>query len=227
MVAKTPAKSAFDLAVLLAVARPEEDVADLRARRVRHLLHADDEHHPSALRLDEVEPLVDRGGAGRAGVLDPGGRGETEPVVGLEDERRGEVLGGEAVVEEPYVDGVDVLRPDPRVRHRVGGDAADEGLDVLALEPSEPRMRPAHDATRHVLSSRNEFRPGRRRRDGGAGNGSSWLDVPRIAGGGNLRQSGTPGGPAPGHLPAAASRRSRQRRARPPSSSRGARSGRA
>ena len=144
-------EAAFDLSILLAVARAEQDVAHLRPRRVGHLLDADHEHDAPAFRFDEVETLVNGGRAGRAGVLDPGGGFEAQAVVRLEHERRGEVLRGEPVVEETDVDGVHVIRRDARVRHRLGGDPGDERLDVLAFEPAELRMRPACDATRHVL----------------------------------------------------------------------------
>src|SRR3546814_6735063 len=93
-----PGEPALDRRLLLEVARLHEDAADLRPRRVGHLLDADDEHDTAALRLDEVQPLMDGGGACGAGVLDPGRRLEAEMLVRLQRQRSHEVLRREAAV---------------------------------------------------------------------------------------------------------------------------------
>ncbi len=127
----------------------EKNVADLRPRRLRHLLDADHQHGLGALGLDGLDRLMHGGRSRRAGILDAGRRLEAELVIGLEDQGGGEILSGEAAVEMAEDHLVDVLRPKARVIQRLVGDADDQALDGLGVELAEGSMGPADDAGSH------------------------------------------------------------------------------
>src|SRR3546814_18344066 len=112
-----PGEPALDRRLLLEVARLHEDAADLRPRRVGHLLDADDEHDTAALRLDEVQPLMDGGGARGAGVLDPGRGPEAELPVRLPPHRRLDVLRRAAAVLSAHIASLDIAMPPTPLTH--------------------------------------------------------------------------------------------------------------
>ena len=118
---------------------------------------------------DRFDGLMHRGRAGGAGVLDPARA--LEPQVGrsLKHQRGSEILRREPGVEMPEHDLVDIGGGNPGVGERLLGDAHDQALDRLALEPAEGRMSPANDASRHgvLLSFGSVWRfPGRDARPG-------------------------------------------------------------
>jgi hypothetical protein len=144
---------------------PAKVAADLGARRAGHLLDADDERDAGALRLDRLDRLVDRGRAGRAGVLDADRGLEAEALVRLQHQRGGEVLWAKAGVEMAEHDLVDVARLDAGVLQRLVGNADDQALHGLVIELPEGRMGPADDAGGHgaILAIRSR-ECGQRRR---------------------------------------------------------------
>ena len=64
-------KAALDRVLLLTIAGAEQDIADLGAADFGHFLNPDDESETGAAGRDRVQPLMDRGRTGGAGVLDP------------------------------------------------------------------------------------------------------------------------------------------------------------
>ncbi len=141
-------EAAIDLALLLQVGGADQYVGDVRG--LGHLLGADDEHVPRALRRDGVHALMDRGRSRGAGILDARRRLEAQRRIGLQHQRRGEFLAHEHAhgADENLID---VGGRQPGIGDRVGGDADDQGFDILAFELAEARMRPTHDAGGHVF----------------------------------------------------------------------------
>ncbi|MGY3422005.1 hypothetical protein ACVWZW_002480 [Bradyrhizobium sp. F1.13.4] len=80
---KHAGEAADGVAVLGQIGRLEQVLADLRPRRARHLFDADNEDNPGRAGRDRAHALMDGGGAGGAGVLDPGRRLEAQLRVGL------------------------------------------------------------------------------------------------------------------------------------------------
>ena len=74
----TPANPAGMSDFFLVVAGPEQDVADLLARRRGHLLDADHQGKAATAGQQEVARTVNRGRAGGAGVLVAGDRLEPQ-----------------------------------------------------------------------------------------------------------------------------------------------------
>ncbi len=142
-------KPAFDPVFLLAVAGAEQNVADLRARHLGHLLDADDQSEPRLLGGNRVQPLVDCRRTGGAGILDPGRRLEAKAGIGLKHERGREFLADKAAVHRAEKDRVDIGRGDPGIGERRLRRLDDQRLNVLVLVLAEFRMRPAHDAPAH------------------------------------------------------------------------------
>src|SRR5262249_41168586 len=69
--AEDAGEAAFDVGFLAYVGTLEQDPADVRTRRRRHLLDADDEHDARGAGADRLDALMHGGGTGGAGVLDP------------------------------------------------------------------------------------------------------------------------------------------------------------
>jgi hypothetical protein len=88
--------------------------------------------------------------AGGASILDPCRRLEAKGRIGLEHERRREVLLHEAAIEVAEIDLVDLLRPHPGIRERRRRRLHDQALDVAALVLAEGQMPPADDAGCHA-----------------------------------------------------------------------------
>jgi hypothetical protein len=137
------------VAIFRQIGRFQQVLADLRARRRRHLLDADDQHHARRLRLDGAHGLMHGRRAGGAGVLDTRRGLEPQLRVRLQHERRREILRGKPGVEMPQHDLVDIISRDACMRQRLVGDAHDQAFDALGVQLSEGRMRPAHDGSRH------------------------------------------------------------------------------
>ena len=93
------------------------------------------------------------GRARRAGILDPRRALEAQIGRGLQHQRRGEILRGEAGVEMAEHDLIDVLGSNAGVGKRAVGDPRHQALDRFTFELAERRVRPANDACRHFRSS--------------------------------------------------------------------------
>ena len=145
---------ALDALLLVDIGAAQQRLADGRAGELGHLLDADDEHDARRLGLDRAQALVDGGGAGGAGVLDPGRGLEAQGRVGLEDERAGEVLGDEAAVEVAEPDLVDLGGLEAGVGDGGRGGLDDQALGTAALVLAERQMAPADDAGGHGGRSR-------------------------------------------------------------------------
>ena len=139
----------FDIGLVAHVGRLEQILADLRRRRRRHLLDPDDERKARTLRRNRVEPLVHRGRAGGAGILDPGRSLEAQIGRGLQHQRRGEILRREARVEMAEHDLVDFARPNAGIHQRLARDPHDQAFDRLTLKLPEAGVRPSDDAGGH------------------------------------------------------------------------------
>ena len=86
--AEDAGETARRVAVLRQVGGLEEVLADLGARRRRHLLDPDDERDAGAAGFDGLDGPVHGGRAGGAGVLDARRRLEAQRLARLQDERR-------------------------------------------------------------------------------------------------------------------------------------------
>jgi hypothetical protein len=113
-------------------AKPPSMSADLRTGCRGHLLDAHDQRDARRAGIDRLDALMDRGRAGRAGVLHAGGAFEAQFGRGLQHQRRGEILRREAGVEMPEHDLVDVGRRDPGTGHGLPRDAHDQAFDRFA-----------------------------------------------------------------------------------------------
>jgi hypothetical protein len=147
-----------DVAFLAPVAGGEQDVADLRAGRGGHLLGPHHQREAAAPGGQEVARAVDGGGAGGAGVLEPRRRLVAQRRQRLQDHGAGEVLLGEAVVEQADEAGVDLLRRDAGILDRGSGDPADQAFDIRVFQLAERTMRPADDTSLgHRVPLRRRF----------------------------------------------------------------------
>ena len=133
--AEDAGETALDAGLLLEIGGLEERLADRRAGQLGHLLDADHQHEPRLPGGDAPQPLMDRGRAGGAGVLDPGRRLEAKSRIGLQHERAGKILANEAAVEVAEIDVVDVGRRDARRRP----DRPLRRLDDQILDAAGPR----------------------------------------------------------------------------------------
>jgi hypothetical protein len=162
--AEDPGKAAVDIRLLADVRRLEQVAPDVRRGRCRHLLDADHKRDARGSGSDRIDRLMYRGRAGGTGVLDPARALEAQVGRSLEHQRGSEILRREPGVEMPEQDLVDIGSGNPGIGERLLGDAHDQALDRLALEPAEGRMSPANDASRHgaLLSFGSVWRfPGR------------------------------------------------------------------
>ena len=96
--------------LVLVVARLGQRFGNLGRLGAGHLLGADGQHEAGAAGADGVDAAVERGGARRARVLDPGGGLEAKALVDAERQRCGEVLVLHPGVEGAEIDRVDVAR---------------------------------------------------------------------------------------------------------------------
>jgi hypothetical protein len=90
-----------------------------------------------------------RSRAGGAGVLDPRRALEAQIRGGLQHQRGGEILRGEAGIEMAEHDLIDVAGRHAGIAERLGRNAHYQALDRLPLEPAERSVRPSNDASRH------------------------------------------------------------------------------
>jgi hypothetical protein len=111
--------------------------------------NADHKHDARGLRLERAQPLMDRGGTGRAGVLDPRGALEAQVRRGLQHQRSGKILLREPGVEMPEHDLVDIGGRDAGIVKRIRGNPYDQALDRFGVEPPERCVCPSHDAAGH------------------------------------------------------------------------------
>src|SRR3546814_598856 len=88
-------EAAFGIAFLLQVARLQQVGADLRPRRVGHLLDPDDEHEACLARGDAAQARMHRSTSRGAGVLHPRRPLEAQGGISLQHQGRGEVLRSE------------------------------------------------------------------------------------------------------------------------------------
>ena len=150
--AENAGKAAVDFGLLAHIRGFEEIAADLGRRRRGHLLDADDEHDAGLPGRDGFQALMHGGGAGGAGIFDPGGALEAQIGRRLQHQGSGKILRRKAGIEVAEHDLVDVLGGDTGIRQRFAGNLDDEAFDRLAGELAERGMRPAHDAACHDTS---------------------------------------------------------------------------
>ena len=138
-----------NVALLAAIGGAEQVVADLRARRRRHLLSTQHEREAPPPSREEVARPMDRGRAGGAGVLVARRWLEAQFGHAVDRERTGKVLAREACVEEADEDSIHVAGRDAGVLDGATSDARDQRLDVRLIELAEGSVCPANDAGRH------------------------------------------------------------------------------
>src|SRR5439155_3264178 len=98
---------------------------------------------------NRADALMHRRRASGAGVLDPRRWLEAQLRIGLQHQRRREILRREAGVEMPEHDLVDIGSRNAGVGERLVGNLDNEALDGFGIELSEWRMRPSDDAGCH------------------------------------------------------------------------------
>ncbi len=76
--AEDAGEAAVDIGFFPHIGCLEQIASDLRGRRRGHLLDADHEHDAGGASGDRFKPLMHGGGAGSAGILDPGGALEAQ-----------------------------------------------------------------------------------------------------------------------------------------------------
>src|SRR5262249_37511380 len=91
-------------------------------------------------------------GARGAGILDPGRAFKAQIGRGLQHQRGGKVLRGEAGVEMAEHDLVDVLGGNCGIGKGIARDSHDKALDGFAGELAKRTMCPSYDAGGHYLS---------------------------------------------------------------------------
>ena len=84
---KDTGEAAFDLGIFLQVAGLHQDTANIRARRIRHLLDADHQNDLALLGFEKVEPLINGSRSRCTGILDTRCRLKAEPLISLQDKR--------------------------------------------------------------------------------------------------------------------------------------------
>lgn len=87
--------------------------------------------------------------SGRARILDARGRLEAQFRIGLQHQRRGEILRREAGVEVPQHDFVDIGRGDAGIGKRLGRGADHQALHRLRIELAKRRVGPSNDTGCH------------------------------------------------------------------------------
>jgi hypothetical protein len=136
---------ALDVRFLPHIGRLEQVAADLGGRCGRHLFDADYEHDARCHGRDGLQPLVDRGRAGGAGILHPGRPLEAQVRRGLQDQRSGKVLGREPGIEMPQQDFIDLTGGDAGIGQRAGRGTDDQAsTDSVSSRPNrwaQPMMR--------------------------------------------------------------------------------------
>jgi hypothetical protein len=95
---------------------------------------------------------MDRRRTGRARVLDPGSRFEPQLRIGLQHQRRGEILRRETGIEMPEHDLIDIGRRNAGICKRVGGDPDGQTLHGFGIELTKRRVRPSDDTGCHGRS---------------------------------------------------------------------------
>ena len=150
--AENSGEAAVDIGFFAYIRRLQEIAPNFGGRRRRHLLDADDEYDARGTCCDGLQPLMYGGRTGGTGVFHARGALEAQIGRGLENERGGEILRGEAGVEVAQHDFVDVPGVDAGVGERLRRYLHDQAFHSFIGQFAERRMRPSHNAGSHDCS---------------------------------------------------------------------------
>src|SRR5882757_8345588 len=136
----------------------DQHLARLRAVELGHLLDAHHQHEARLAGGQRVQPHVDRGRAGGAGILDPRAGLEAQVRVRLQRQGGVELLAHEAAIHVADIDDVDVLGLDASVGDSLAGGLHDQRFAGLAVELAEFSVGPSDDTGSHGTLLRDEPR---------------------------------------------------------------------
>src|SRR5579885_1123743 len=150
---KHAGKTGGDIPLFFAVAGVQQDIAHFWARCCRHLLDPDHKRKPPSAGGQKGSRAVEGSRARRAGILITRNGFEAKLRQELQHKRGGKVLTREAVVEQAYEGGIDILRCNLGIGNGCAGNWADQRFYVRFFQLAEFGVSPAYNAEiRHGVS---------------------------------------------------------------------------